>query len=806
MGIDPITPPGAPGIAPRWTSSAKSAVGTALGRGSRVWFTMSHGILNEIYANCLDTACIRDFGFIVTAKDYFSEDKRDADHSGGMVEDGVPAIRVVSTARDGRYRITKTVLCDPEREVVLQEITFEAIVGTLADYSVHAIIAPHLVNAGADNTAWYDDYKGHPMLFAEGRGTVLAVASSVPWLARSAGYVGVSDGWQTLSRGEGLRPEYQRAEKGNVAISGTVDFAAGNGRAVLAIGFGAQPEEAAFRALISLQRGVEPILKGFSAGWRNWQKSLSPLDEQYNRTGLNRYRVSTSVLATHRDEASGAIIASLSIPWGFSKGDDDLGGYHLVWPRDLVEIAGGLLAAGDGDHAKAVLEYLAAIQEPDGHWVQNSWLDGRPYWNGVQMDETAFPILLYDMLCRGGILSVEEALRFSAMIETAAGFIVRNGPTTQQDRWEEDGGYTPFTLAVEIAALLAAADAMDRIGKIAIAEYLREVADGWNEQIENWTYVVDTELSRKLGIEGYYIRIGLFDSNGVASSRGFVAIANRADADRSLEADLLLSPDALALVRFGLRAADDPRIINTVTAIDAVLKRELPAGPYWYRYNADGYGEHANGAPFNGRGIGRLWPLLTGERAHYELALGRHDEAKRLLGTLEASASPGGLLPEQIWDTDDIPEHGLFLGQPSGSAMPLAWAHAEHIKLLRSLRDGAVFDMPPQAKSRYIDNRPPPAPLCWRFTSKIRKIVAGRALRIELLAPARVRWSAVDWSTFTDSDTKATGLGTFVCNLPTEMLRAGSVVRFTFFWTQGNAWEGTDFEVTVDNGVISAGR
>ena len=240
------------------------------------------------------------------------------------------------------------------------------------------------------------------MLFAEGRGTVLAIASSVPWLARSAGYVGVSDGWQTLSRGEGLSPEYQRAEKGNVAISGTVDFATGNGRAVLAVGFGAQPEEAAFRALISLQQGVEPILKGFSAGWRDWQRSLSLLDEQSNRTGLNRYRVSTSVLATHRDEASGAIIASLSIPWGFSKGDDDLGGYHLVWPRDLVEIAGGLLAAGDGDHAKAVLEYLAAIQEPDGHWVQNSWLDGRPYWNGVQMDETAFPILLYDMLWRGG--------------------------------------------------------------------------------------------------------------------------------------------------------------------------------------------------------------------------------------------------------------------------------------------------------------------------------------------------------------------------------------------------------------------
>lgn len=801
MGIVPITPPGAPGIAPRWTSSAKSAVGTAADGSARVWFTMSHGILNEIYAQRLDTACIRDFGFIVTAQDYFSEDKRDADHSGGWVEDGIPAIRVISTARDGRYRITKTVLCDPERDVVLQEIVFEALVGAASDYSVHAIIAPHLVNAGADNTAWCDDYKGRAMLFAEGRGTVLAVASSVPWLARSAGYVGISDGWQTLSRGEGLRPEYQRAENGNVAISGTIDFAAGNGRAVLAIGFGAQPEEAAFRALISLQHGVAPTLKRFSAGWRNWQKSLLPLDEPPDRTRFNHYRVSTSVLATHRDAASGAIIASLSIPWGFSKGDDDLGGYHLVWPRDLVEIAGGLLAAGEKDQPKAVLEYLVAIQEADGHWVQNSWLDGRPYWNGVQMDETAFPILLYDMLWRGSILSAEEALRFGAMVETAAGFIVRNGPATQQDRWEEDGGYTPFTLAVEIAALLAAAEAMDRAGKPSIAAYLREVADGWNEQIENWTYVVDTDLSRKLGIEGYYIRIGLSDGDGVTGSRGFVAIANRTGAGRSLEADLLLSPDALALVRFGLRAADDPRIVNTVKAIDAELKRELPAGPYWYRYNGDGYGEHADGAPFNGDGIGRLWPLLTGERAHYELALGRRDEAERLLRTLEASASPGGLLPEQIWDGDDIPARELFLGQPSGSAMPLAWAHAEHIKLLRSLRDDAVFDMPPQTKSRYIDGRPPAAPLCWRFTAKIRTIAAGRTLRLELLAPARVRWSADNWSTFTDSDTKATGLGTFISDLPSEDLGTGSVLRFTFFWTQRNAWEGADFEVAVGNSM-----
>jgi glucoamylase len=772
-------------------------VGTAASANSRVWFTISHGILNEIYAPRLDTACIRDFGFIVTGDGYFSEEKRDTLQTGEMLEDGVPAYRLVHTARDGRYRIIKTIFSDPDRDVVLQDIFFEALIGEMSDYALHALVAPHLVNAGSGNTVWCGDFKGHGMLFGEGRGTFMAVASSLPWLARSAGFVGVSDGWQTLRRGEGLRPEYQRAENGNVAISGTLDLAAGNGRALLAIAFGAQAEQAAFRALISLQRGAGPALADFRTGWRQWQEKLLPLDQPRDGKGLNRYRVSTMVMASHRELSSGAIIASLSIPWGASKGDDDLGGYHLVWPRDLVEIAGGLLAAGAADAAEGVLDYLTAVQEADGHWVQNSWLDGRPYWGGAQMDETGFPILLYDMLLRAGAIDRSETARYAKMIEAAAGYIVRNGPVTQQDRWEEDGGYSPFTLAVEIAALLAAADAIEAAGRSSAAQYLREVADGWNEQIETWTYAVDTELSRRLGIEGYYVRIGDAAGGGGDALRGRVAIRNRANANASLEASSLISPDALALVRFGLRAVDDPRIRNTVIAIDAVLKRELPTGLYWYRYNDDGYGEHEDGSPFDGTGIGRLWPLLTGERAHYELALGKVEEARRLLAAMEASSSEGGLIPEQIWDAKDIPERELFLGRPAGSAMPLAWAHAEHVKLLRSLKDGVVFDMPPQASKRYIRNKQEPCVQSWRVNAKIKMVVKGRGLRLELPEPAKVRWSSDNWRAANDMATTATGFGTHICDLPTQALRADETVVFTMFWSDRNTWEGENFEVRV---------
>ena len=147
------------------------------------------------------------------------------------------------------------------------------------------------------------------------------------------------------------------------------------------------------------------------------------------------------------------MIASLSIPWGFNKGDEDLGGYHLVWPRDLVETAVGFLAAGATLDALRVLRYLESTQEADGHWAQNMWLDGRPYWGGLQMDEAAFPILLVDMLRREARFALSDMNRWWDMVSRAAGFLVRNGPVTQQDRWEEDAGYSPFTLAVEVSSV-----------------------------------------------------------------------------------------------------------------------------------------------------------------------------------------------------------------------------------------------------------------------------------------------------------------------------------------------------------------
>src|SRR3989441_8268317 len=380
-----------------------------------------------------------------------------------------------------------------------------------------------------------------------------------------------------------------------------------------------------------------------------------------------------------------------------------------------------------------------STQEEDGHWLQNMWLDGSPYWGGIQMDETAFPILVADQLKRVYALSGFDAW---PMIQRAAGYLVRNGPVTQQDRWEEDGGYSPFTLAAEIAGLLAAADFAEEKGDYALASYLRDTADTWNEAIERWTYVTGTKLANRVGVNGYYVRIAPANPSDIeVPASAFVSLRNRPLGQEVVPGEQLVSVDALALVRYGLRSAKDPRILDTMKVIDTILRKETKTGPVWHRYNLDGYGEHDDGSPFDGVGIGRGWPLLAGERAHYEIARGDCATAERLLHVIEAQSSPGGFIPEQVWDAADIPDRELYNGKPSGSAMPLMWAHAEYIKLLRSLRDGRVFDLPPQTVQRYIIDKITAQYVPWRFNLKSCSVPAGYKIRIETLTPATIVWT-----------------------------------------------------------------
>jgi glucoamylase len=386
------------------------------------------------------------------------------------------------------------------------------------------------------------------------------------------------------------------------------------------------------------------------------------------------------------------------------------------------------------------------------------------------------------------------------MVRKAASFIVINGPVTQQDRWEEDGGYSPFTMAAEISALLVAADLAQSMGQAEPAEFLRHMADTWNFNIERRTYAVNTDLAKQAGVEGYYVRIAPPPTGDGAASplQGFVPIKNRVAGSPNEQAVEIVSPDALGLVRFGLRAPDDPRILNTIKVVDQLLRVNLPQGPAWYRYNHDGYGEHEDGSPYDGTGIGRPWPLLAGERAHYELAAGRVAAAEELLGVMENSTRANRLIPEQVWDKTDIPERELFTGKASGSACPLVWAHAEYIKLRRSLADGKIFDQPPQTVERYLVKKVAPTYYNWRFNNKPRTMPAGKQLRILMLERAMVHWSFDNWQTHQDSESVESGWNLQHVDLPTQSLASGRQIVFTFLWKNSGHWEERDYQVTVE--------
>jgi glucoamylase len=721
-----VPAPGKPGDDPTWTCAAKSGVGRALSPACHVWFTLGRGHVNEVYYPWIDHAALRDMRFFVTDDDsFFSDEATDTVQSISPAAPGVPVYTVTNTCNHGRYRIEKDVLADPSRDVLLQRVRFVPLGAAGKDLRLTAVANPRLGDEACGNSAWQGDYNGRPMLFARHDADSLAIACSIPWAARSVGYVGKSDPETDLRKHRKLKWCYTRADEGNVSLGGEIDLAAcgPEGEFVIALSFARSPAAAAVNALLALQEGVDRAREECLAEWQQWQKQLLPLDDldEAVRSGANAsagwsrpdcsrpavphdandpppslYRAGAMVLRVHRAlHVAGAGVASLTIPWGEARGDKDRGGYHVVWARDLVEQAAGLLAAGAHADARRVLHYLRATQLPDGHWPQDMWLDGTPYMSGVQMDEMALPILLIDLARRESALTEADCREFWPMIRAAAEFLIGRGPVSDQDRWENSPGYSPFTVAAEIAALVTAADFADRERDAGRTKRWRQTADAWHDRIDRLMYVTGTDLARRLGIDGYYVRLA--PPQGPAAEH----CSMREESAHNLRVVEVVSTDALALVRFGLRSADDPRIVNTVKAIDAETKVETPFGPCWRRYNGDYYGEHADGTPPKGhadkQARGRAWPLLTGERGHYELAAGRPVDARRLLTAMNGFASAVGLLPEQVWDAADIADQGLHLGRPSHSAMPLAWAHAEYIRLLRSIRDGRVFDLPPPA-------------------------------------------------------------------------------------------------------------
>jgi len=786
---------GWPGIEPKWTHGGKDGVGTAYAASSRVWFTFWNGIITEVYYPTVDRPQLRDLQYLITdGKSFFHEEKRHLESKLERLSDHGLGYRCTNSDPDGRYAIVKEIIADPHLPCVLQYTRLTGDELFISGLRLYVLCAPHLEVGGWGNSGYVLRVAGRTLLVAERKGTWLALAATVPFSHVSCGYVGRSDGWTDLSDNFQMDWEFDHAPDGNIALTGELDVTSTR-EFTLGLAFGNSQHHAVSTLFQALSTPFADHRKRYEEQWARSSAGILPLEKASDDRG-NLYRASFNLLRAHEDKSyPGAFIASLSIPWGEAVGDEDQGGYHLVWTRDMVNSANAMLAAGDRTTPLRALIYLSVSQQENGGFAQNFWINGEPYWRGVQLDEVAFPILLAWRLQRENALQDFDPY---PMVLRAAAYLVRHGPLTPQERWEEVSGYSPSTLASNIAALICAACFARERGDDPTAKYLEEYADFLECHVESWT--VTTEGTLLPGVARHYLRVLPERADNPTPeenpNQGNITIANRPPCVQSVfPAKEIVDAGFLELVRHGVRRPDDPIIVDSLKVVDAVLKVETPFGPCWRRYNHDGYGQREDGGAFVGWGQGRAWPLLTGERGHYELAAG-HD-TKPFLRAMERFASATGLLPEQVWDGRDQPQRYMYCGRPTGSAMPLMWAHAEYIKLLRSVHDGKVSDLTTEVAKRYL-RAPADRQLfeVWKFTRQVRSVKRGYVLRIQAAASFRLHWSGDEWQTVKDTPSSTTTLGVDFVDIPILSAQQAPI-HFTFFWKADDRWEGHDYTVSV---------
>jgi glucoamylase len=683
--------PGGPGIEPRWTRGAKDAIGTAYAVSSKVWYTLANGVLTEVYYPTIDTPQIRDLQYMVSdGETFFHDERRQMITTMGDLDGAALGVRVTNCDPQGRYTIEKQIIGDPHLSCVLLHTKFNVLPEWQNRLKLYVICAPHLQIGGWHNNGEVVSSRGRRVLLAHKEDAFLAIAATIPMGKLSCGYVGVNDGWTDIAHNLQMDWEYDCALDGNIALTGELDLTHGT-EFTLGLGFGHTRHNAVSMLAQSLAIPFDKAVSTFFDQWHRTNKRLTLLDKIAPQDSALFTR-SVNLLLAHEDKVyPGAMIASLSIPWGEDKSDDDLGGYHLVWTRDMVNGATALLAVGDTSTPLRALIYLAITQREDGGFYQNFWIDGHPYWTGIQLDEVSFPIMLAWRLWKANALANFDPYQ---TVLRACGFLIREGPTTAQDRWEEAGGFSPSTLAAVISGLICAADFIEERGDSDTAEFVRTYADFLESHIEQWT--VTNHGTLVPGITRHYIRINPAISNGPCVNEdpdaGELLLANQPPgAQYKYPANQIVDAGFLELVRFGVRRPGDPLIEDSLKVIDAVLKVETPGGPCWKRYNHDGYGQRDDGGSYDGWGVGRPWPLLTLERATYQASLGR--DVEPLLKAVENFTTGIGLIPEQIWDAPDLPSQHLCFGKATGAAIPLMWAHGEYIKILRSVSDNKIFEL-----------------------------------------------------------------------------------------------------------------
>jgi glucoamylase len=684
--------PGAPGDPLRWAPADKQGFGTATGTASRVWFTLGRGMLTEVFHPDLGTPSVRDLELVVAGPGWVDRERRDTVHEVRLLDGRGLTYQQVNTDRQRRYRITKTYVTDPRRDVVLIDVDVASLTGR--PYAVYVLHDPALDNSGRDDRG---RTRGRTLV-ATDRGIASALQTVPPLTATSSGFAGRSDGWTDLRRDGRMDRRHGRAGRGNVVQTGRTTLTGVGARRHLRIALAFGPTGRAARAAggAALAQGFGATADEYAAGWRAYLQTLGTPASVGRTSTTAVYDASLMVLAALEDKTHrGAFVASPSMPWAW--GDLSIANpsnaYHLVWPRDLYQIATALLAAGDRAAAERALTFtFERAQRRDGLIPKNVEVDGRQSGKEAQLDEVALPLVLAWQLGR------DDAATYRQHVRPAAEYLLRTGPQTEQERWENQGGYSPGTIASEIAGLVCAADLARRSGDVEAAGRYEAAADRWRAQVDAWTFTTTGPLAP----HGYYLRL----SKHADPDAGTPYKLGDGGPSR-IDQRVVVDPSFLELARLGIKAPGDPAITDTLRVVDDVLRVETANGPYWKRYTLDGYGERRSGAPWgitaddSARTIGRAWPLLAGERGEYELLAGR--SADGLLAAVGRAANAGLMLPEQVWDVSPpATGGGPRPGTPTRSATPLGWTHAQLIRLAWSIDAGRPVERPAIVACRYL--------------------------------------------------------------------------------------------------------
>jgi glucoamylase len=736
---DAVAPDG-PGALSHFDLARKDCLGTARNRTSKVWYTVANGVLSDVYYPTVDNTNVETLQYVVTNGATFTDlQTRDTTFTVQPLDPTGMSCRVTTTANSGRYRIVTDYLTDPARDALLLRLRFQPLApGDLRLYlrldpTVNGNGGGGSGNGGAD-TGTVDTSTGHPVPVAIDTVTATnaanrdyaqpvfaALDASTPFTAVSNGFAGTgSDGLTQLDRDHALTATFTDAAQGNLVQTAQVDPAAGN-QLTLALGFGASQREAVATAGAALRGGFAAVLARYALGWVAYDAGLVPppprfpgLDAAAARELRRVWYLSANVLKASEDKTfPGAIVASLASPWGqaVSAGDPNntyFGSYREVFARDLYETFTGLLLAGDRATARATVRFLFERQQlPDGAMPRNSLVNGRPAPDtfGVQLDEVTYPILM------AWQVGLTDGAFYRDHLKRAADFAISHGPSFGSERWEEQGGFSPSTIAAEIAGLIAAADIAERNGDRAAARTYRGVADDFQRSVKGWTVTSNGPNSP----DPYFIRLSKTGDPNAAISY------NVGNGGPTLDQREVIDAGFLELPRLGLLPADDPDVLRSLQVVDAAIRRDTASGPGWHRYNGDGYGDRdSDGRPWapTGQGSGHLWPVLAGERAEHHLALGDAATAAGLADSMRRFASGFGLIPEQGWENPDLPPSpfgtppqvasiGFQNGKPVGSSSPLTWSAAQFVRLVRDLAAGRLLEQPAVTADRYVNHQPP---------------------------------------------------------------------------------------------------